>query len=80
MIPENEELNDFWEMNKFEHVVLEPICLKDLFPSTSDLILIDHKQSLLKTHVFESGISDHRTTIFSVLRNFFAKTKAKTVF
>ena len=38
MIPEKEKLNDFCEMNKFEHLMLKPTCFKRLFPSAIDQI------------------------------------------
>ena len=69
MIPENEELNE-----------LKPTCLKGLFPSTIDLILLDHKQSFMKSHVYEAGISDYNKMICSVLRKTFANGKPETVF
>ena len=80
MKPENERLNDFYAMNKIDYFILKPTCFKDVFPSTIDPILINHKQSFMKSDVYEIGISDHQKMIFSVLRKTFAKRKAKTVF
>ena len=40
MIPENQNLS---EMNKFEHLILKPICLRGLLPSTIDLLLTNHQ-------------------------------------
>ena len=39
-----------------------------LFPSTFDLILNYLKQSIMKSDVYETDISDHQKKIFSVLR------------
>ena len=46
IIPENKKLSDFWEMNKFEHLILKPTCLKGLLPSTIDLLLTNHKRNI----------------------------------
>ena len=80
MIPENKKLSDFCKMNKFEHLILKPTCFKDLLPSTIDFLLTNHKQSFMKLDVYETGISDLRKMIISVLRKTFAKGKPKTVF
>ena len=80
MILENKKLSDFCEMNKFEHLILKPTCFKGLLPSTIDLLLSNHKQSLMRSDVYETGILDHHKMIMSVLRKTFAKGKPKTVF
>lgn len=67
-------------MNKFEHLILKPTCFKDLFPSTIDLILTNHKQKFMKLNVYAIGISDHHKMIFLVLRKIFAIGKLKIVF
>ena len=67
-------------MNKFEHLILKPTCFKGLVPSTIDLLLTNHKQSFMRSDVHETGISDHRKMMMSVLRKTFAKGKPKTVF
>ena len=81
MIPENEKLSDFCEMNKFEHLILKPACFKSLLPSTIDLLLTSHKQSFMGSDVYETGISDHHNKmVMSILKKTFAKDKPKTVF
>ena len=72
MIPENKKLSDFCEMNKFEHLILIPTCFKGRLPSTIDLLLTDHKQSFMRSNVYETGISDHHKMIVPVLRETFA--------
>ena len=73
MIPENKKLSDFCEINKFEHLILKPICFKGLLPSTIDFLLTNHKQSFMGLNVYEWKISDHHTMIILVLNK-------KTVF
>ena len=53
-------------MNKFEHLILKPTCFAELFPSTIELILSTHKQSFMKSDVYETGISDHHKMLLSV--------------
>ena len=53
MIPENKKLSDFCEINKFEHLILKPICFKGLLPSTIDSLLTNHKQSFMGLDVYE---------------------------
>ena len=79
MISENKKLSNFCEMNKFEHLILKPTCFRGLLPSAIDLLLTYHKQSFMRSNVFEKGISDHHKMIVSVLRKTFAKDKPKTV-
>ena len=78
--PENEKLNDFCDMNKFERLILKPASFMGLSPSTTDVVLTNHNQSFMKSHVYGAGISDHHKIIFSVLRNTLAKSKLETVF
>ena len=80
MKPENEKLNDFCDMNKFERLILKPASFMGLSPSTIDVVLTNHNQSFMKSHVYRAGISDHHKIIFSVLRNTLAKSKLETVF
>lgn len=80
MKPENEKLNDFCDMNKFERLILKPASFMGLSPSTTDVVLTNHNQSFMKSHVYGAGISDHHKIIFSVLRNTLAKSKLETVF
>ena len=61
-------------------MILKPTCFKGLFRSTTELILANHKQSFMKSHVYQTGVSDHYKMIFSVVRKTFAKGKSKTVF
>ena len=77
---DNKKLSDFCEMNKFEHLILKPTCFKGLLPSTIDLLLTYHKQSFMRSNVYETVISGHHKMIMSVLRKTFAKGKPKTVF
>ena len=65
-------------MNKFEHLIVKSTCFKGLFPSTSDLILTNHKQNFMKLNVYERGISDHHKMFFLVFRKIFAKGKPNT--
>ena len=68
IIPKNKILIDFWEMNIFEHLILQPTCFKGLLPSTIDMLLTNHKQSCMRSDVYETGISDHHNKlIISVL-------------
>ena len=60
MIPENKKLIDFYEINKFEHLILKPTCFKGLLSSRIDLLLTNHKQSFMRSDVYETGISDHQ--------------------
>ena len=39
---ENEKLNDFCKMNKFEYLDLKPTCFKGLFSFTIDLIIMNN--------------------------------------
>ena len=80
MIPENKKFSDFCEMNKFEPLILKPTCFKGLLPSTIDPLLTNHKQSFMRSDVYETGISVHHKMIISVLRKILAKGKPKTVF
>ena len=48
-------------MNKFEHLILKPICFKGLFLSTIELTLNNHKHSLMKLDMYKTGISYHST-------------------
>lgn len=48
-----------------------------LFPSTFDLILNYLKQSIMKSDVYETDISDHQKTIFSVFRKPLRKATRK---
>ena len=57
MIPENKKISDFCEMNEFEHLLLKPTCFKGLLPSIIDLLLTNHKQSFMRSDVYETGIS-----------------------
>ena len=75
MIPENKKLSDFCEMNKFEHLILKPTCFKGQLPSTIDLLLTNHKQSFMRSDVYETAFSGHHKMIISVLRKTFAKGK-----
>ena len=55
-------------MNIFEHLILQPTCFKGLLPSTIDILLTNHKQSSMRSDVYETGISDHHNKlIISVL-------------
>ena len=72
MILENKKLSDYCEMNEFGHFILKPTCAKGLLPSTIDLLLASHKQSFMRSDVYETGIS--------ILRKTFAKGKPKAVF
>ena len=66
MIPENKKLIDSCEM-KFEHLILKPICCKGLLLSTIDLLLTNHKQTFMRSDVYETGVSDHHKMMISVL-------------
>ena len=57
MIPENKKISDFCEMNEFEHLLLKPTCFEGLLPSKIDLLLTNHKQSFMRSDVYETGIS-----------------------
>ena len=70
---------DFYEINKFEHMILKPNCFKGLSPSTKDLLLTNHKQSFMRLDVYETSISDHHNMIISGLRKTLAKGKPKIV-
>ena len=59
MKPENENLNNSCEMNKFERLILKPTSFKGLSPSTIDILLTNHNQSFMKSDVYRAGISDH---------------------
>ena len=67
-------------MIKCEHSILKPTCFKGLLPSATDLLLTNHKQSFMRSDMYETGILDHHKVIISVLRKTFAKGKPKTVF
>ena len=56
MIPENKKIT---EMNKFEHLILKPTCFKGLLPSTIYLLSTNHKQSFMRSDVYQTGISAH---------------------
>ena len=79
-VTRKKKLSDFCEINKFEHLILKPTCFKGLLPSTIDLLLTNHKQSFMRSDVYEAGISHHHKMIISVLRKAFAKAKLKPVF
>ena len=43
MIPENQKLSNFCEINKFEHLIFKATCFKGLLPSIIDFLLTNHK-------------------------------------
>ena len=53
MITENKRCSDFCEINKFEHLILKPTCFNGLLLSTIDLLLTNHKQSFMRSDVYE---------------------------
>ena len=59
MIPENKKLSDFCEMNNFKHLIKKLTCFKGPLPSTNYLLLTNHKQSFMRSCVYEKGLSDH---------------------
>ena len=79
MIPENKKLSDFCEMNKFECLILKRTFYKGLLPYTIDFLLSNHKQSLMRSDVYETGISGNHKMIILLLRKTFAEGKSKTV-
>ena len=46
-------------MNKVEDLILKPACFKGILPSAIDLLLTNHKQSFMRSDVYEIGILDH---------------------
>ena len=56
MIPENQKLSNFCEINKFEHLIFKATCFKGLLPSIIDFLLTNHKQSFMKSDFYETNI------------------------
>ena len=43
---------DFCEINRFEHLILQPTCFIGLFSSAIDLILTNDKQGFMKSDTY----------------------------
>ena len=66
MQPENKNL-----------LILKSNCYKGKTPSTTDLIITNHKTSFMKYDTCETSLSDHREMVYSFFRKSLPKENLK---
>ena len=58
-------------------LILKSNCYKGKTPSTTDLIIANHKTSFVKYDTCETGLSDHHKMVYSFLRKSLPKENLK---
>ena len=79
MTTSNPILSQFLDTFALSPLNIDPNCFKNSKnPSCIDLLLTNFKHSVMKTNVFETGISDHHKTIFTIMKLHFTRESPKT--
>ena len=78
--PKTPALSNFlYDHNLFNHVH-QNTCWKSSKGTCIDLILSNHKFSLQNTSTFETGLSDHHSLIYTILKTTFEKIPPKKIY
>ena len=77
--PENVDMVDFLELNCLYNHMKHKTCWKSERGSCIDLIISNRKFSIFNTGTFETGLSDHHSLIYCMLKTTFVKLPPKVV-
>ena len=78
MSTSNPILSQFLETFALSPLNINPTCFKNSKnPSCIDILLTNFKPSLMKTNVFETGISDHHKMISTIMKLHFTRESSK---
>ena len=80
MTPKNPKLNKFLEDHELYNLISEPICFKSINPTYFHNFLTNKKTGFMKTHIFETGMSDHHKFIGVILASTFAIGRPNKIF
>ena len=75
MTLDNPIFNELIEDHELSALISERTCFKSINPTCIDNFLTSKKNSFYETLTFETGVSDHRKLIGTMLRSTFAKGK-----
>ena len=79
MTASNPILSQFLDTFALPPLNIDPSCFKNSKnPSCIDLLLTNFKPSLMKTNLFETGISDHHKMISTSMKLHFTRGSCKT--
>ena len=71
--PDSPEMSNFIESHSFFNHMKQKTCWKSSRGSCIDLILSNKKHSLFNTGTLETGLSDHHSLVYSMLKTTFQK-------
>ena len=73
-------MSDFVEVYNFKNLIKGPTCFKNPSkPSCIDLILTNRKKQFMPSTLIETGVSDFRKIVVTVLKSYFRKREAKII-
>ena len=75
--PQDPVLKSFCVKHDFYNHIKSPTCWKSNSGKCSDLILSNQKSSLMNTGTVETGISDHHSLIYTMLKSTFEKLEPR---
>ena len=77
--PVNTEISRFLDSNQLHNHMREKTCWKSRDGTCIDLIISNKKYSLMNTGVIETGISDHHSLIYTMLKSTYQKLPPKII-
>ena len=80
MTPKNPKLNKFLEDHELYNLISEPTCFKSINPTCFDNFLTNKKTRFMKTHIFETDMSDHHKFIGVIITPTLAKGRPNKIF
>ena len=80
MTPKNPKLNKFLEDHELYNLISEPTCFKSINLTCFDNFLTNKKTRFMKTHIFETGMSDHQKFIGVIITPTLAKGRPNKIF
>ena len=77
--PDSPEMSNFIESHSFFNHMKQKTCWKSSRGSCIDLILSNKKHSLFNTGTLETGLSDHHSLVYSMLKTTFQKLPSQKI-
>ena len=77
--PDNPDMSRFLAAHQFHNHMSEKTCWKSQNGSCIDLIISNNKNSLMNTGTIETGISDHHSLIYTMLKLKYQKLPPKVI-
>ena len=76
----NKNMKDLCDMFELNHLIKDPPCFKSSNPSSIDNFDTNKNTNFFNSSAVETGISDHRSLICTMLRSTFCKSPSKFIY